>query len=66
MGQKQVVVINHCNAWHDYASFKLIGVVEEEKLEEKLLALQKELGYTDEEMQSFIDVTTVNLNELNA
>ena len=37
-----------------------------EKLEEKLLALQKELGYTDEEMQSFIDVTTVNLNELNA
>ena len=62
---KEVYVINHCNAWHEYSSFRLIGVVEEEHLEKALRKIKKAQGYTEEEMEQFIDVSCIILNELD-
>lgn len=61
----KVYVINHCNAWHDYSSFKLIGVVEENELDSALERIKKECKYDDEDMEAYIDINEVELNELD-
>lgn len=61
----KVYVINHCNEWHDYSSFRLIGVVEENELDGALEQIKKECDYNDEEMETYIDINEVELNELD-
>ena len=61
----KVYVINHCNAWHEYSSFRLIGVVEENELGGALEQIKKECKYNDEDMQAYIDINEVELNELD-
>lgn len=58
-------VINHCNEWHEYSSFRLIGVVSGDKVEESLKKIRKELNYSEEDMKDFIDVNRVELNDLD-
>lgn len=52
-----VYVISHCDQWHSYDSFRLIGVASEDNLDSVLESIQNELNYTDEEMEQYIDVT---------
>ena len=59
-----VYVLNHCDAWHSYESFRFIGVVDEEHLQECLDAIQDEMDYTEEDMEKFIDLTCVELNDV--
>lgn len=61
----QLAVIYHCNEWQEYSSFRLIGVVDYDSEYDSLQDIQKELGYTDEEMEKYIYVQYVDLNELD-
>ena len=58
-------IINHCNQWHSYDSFRLIGIVDESKLESSLRKIKKELGYDDDCMEKYVDVNEVVLNDLD-
>lgn len=61
----KVAIINHCNQWHEYSSFRLIGAVPEDDLEDTLKVIQKETEYSDEEMEDYIDVNIIDTNELD-
>ena len=61
----KVFVINHCNEWHEYSSFKFIGVVDEDNIDFTLSQIKKECDYTDEDMETYIDINEVELNELD-
>ena len=58
-------VIYHCNQWHEYSSFRLIGVVEENKLTKSLRKIQNELGYDETDMNDYIHVDEIELNDLD-
>lgn len=58
-----VYLINHCNAWHEYSSFRLIAVVSGSKLDTTLNKIKKKLKYTDEDMDTYIDIDSVELND---
>ena len=58
-------VIYHCNQWHEYGSFRLIGVVEENKLTKALRKIQNELGYDETDMNDYIHVDEIELNDLD-
>ena len=62
MTEKTVYVIFHCNQWHEYSSMRLIGVASEEGLRDVLTEIQRQLGYSDQDMDDFIHVecTTVD------
>ena len=60
-----VYIINHCNPWHEYSSFRLIGVVNENELDNALSKIKQECDYNDDDMETYIDVNKVELNELN-
>ncbi|MBQ0142038.1 MAG: hypothetical protein KBT06_04440 [Prevotellaceae bacterium] len=60
-----MVVINHCNVWHEYSSFRLIGVVEEDKVEEAIEQIKNKLNYSDEDVQNYIDCSTVEVGYLD-
>lgn len=60
----QVYIIYHCNEWQEYSSRRTIGVCEENKLVESLERIQKETGYSEEEMNTYIDFDLVTVNEL--
>ena len=59
-----LAIIYHCNQWQEYSSFRLIGVVEEGFEYDALRKIQQELKYTDDDMQTYIYVQYVDLNEL--
>ena len=58
-------VLNHCNKWHEYASFSLIGVVDEEHLNEAIEKIKAECCYTDEDIDNYIDINGIELNDLD-
>lgn len=58
-------VIYHCNQWHEYGSFRLIGVVDENHLNKALHKIQNELGYDETDMNDFIHVSDIRLNDLD-
>lgn len=60
----KVYVISHCDQWHNYNSFRLIGVASEENLPSVLDVIQSELGYTDEEMDQYIDITGTVVDDI--
>lgn len=60
----EVYVIFHCDQWHTYDSFRLIGVASEENLASVLDVIQNELGYTDEEMDQYIDITSTVVDDV--
>ena len=60
-----VYIISHCNEWQEYSSFRLIGVVGEDKLENALQHIKEELDYNDEEMETYIYCEQVELNDLS-
>lgn len=59
-----VYVISHCDQWHSYDSFRLIGVASEEKLDSVLAAIQKKCRYTDEDMEDYIDITEAWVDDI--
>lgn len=61
----KLYVINHCNAWHEYSSFNLIGVVTKTNLKRALNKIKKECNYTKEDMETYIDINEVETNELD-
>lgn len=60
-----VYIVNHCNEWHEFSSFRLIGVFDEEHLRIALNKIQEELDYSDEDMDTYIDINATELNESN-
>lgn len=58
-------VIYHCNEWQEYSSFRLIGIVDSDHLDKSLKKIKRECGYTNEEMNTYIFVEMVKLNELD-
>ena len=60
-----VYVINHCNKWHEYSGFRFIGVVDENELDNALNKIKQECDYDDNDMETYIDVNEVELNELD-
>ena len=58
-------VLYHCNQWHEYSSFRLIGVVDESACYQALKDIQEELDYTDEDMETYIHIDEMELNELD-
>lgn len=60
---KTLYVINHCNEWHEYSSFHLIGVVDENHLEKALKQIKRDCGYSKQDMQDYIDVNEILLND---
>lgn len=58
-------VINHCNEWHEYSSFRLIGVLDENHLEKALRKIKRVLCYSKKDMEDYIDVSHIELNELD-
>lgn len=58
-------IINHCDQWHTYESFRFIGVVEEGQLIDALKKIKKECGYDDDDMEKFININEVELNDLD-
>ncbi len=57
--------IYHCNEWKEYSSFRFIGSVEESELENTWRKIKKGTKYTNEEMETYIYVDKVELNELD-
>lgn len=62
---QQVVVLNHCNQWHEYSSFRLIGVVNYDEVEDVLTKIQKKLKYSDQDMVDYIDCQLVTVGDLD-
>ena len=62
---KQLYLINHCNEWHNNVSFCFIGVVDGDHLESTIQEIKKECKYTDEDIEKYIDVNLVFLNDLD-
>ncbi len=62
MAEIIVYVIFHCNQWHEYSSMRLIGVASEDGLRDVLTEIQRQLDYSDQDMDEFIHVerTTVD------
>ena len=58
-------VLFHCDEWHTYSSFRFIGVVEKEQLQNALNKIKKEQGYNDQDIKDYIHITETNLNELD-
>lgn len=58
-------VLFHCNEWHEYSSFKLIGVVDEAHLQEALLTIRTEQQYSIEDMKDYIHTEKIELNDLD-
>lgn len=58
-------VIYHCNQWQEYSSFRFIGVVDTDHLEPSLKKIKKQCGYTNEDMDKYIFVEIVALNDLD-
>lgn len=58
-------VLFHCDEWHTYASFRLIGVVDEAHKDKALKRIKREQGYSDEEMETYIHVSEIDLNDLD-
>lgn len=64
----QVYVIFHCDEWQSYSSMRLIGVATEEGLNNVLRTIQKECGYSNEDMDTYIYVkqtTTDDTSEMD-
>ena len=60
-----VYIVNHCNEWHEFSSFRLIGVFDEGHIKSALNEIQEELDYSDEDMDTYIDINATELNEAN-
>ena len=58
-------VLFHCDEWHTYSSFRFIGVVEKEQLQDALNKIKKEQGYNDQDMKDYIHITETYLNDLD-
>ena len=58
-------IFNHCDEWHSRDSFRLIGVVDEDHYDEAYDQIKNECEYSDDEMEEYIDVESVELNELD-
>ena len=65
MKQQELYVINHCDIWHTYASFRFIGVVDADNLDKALRKIKREQGYSDQDMEDYINVECVYCNELD-
>ena len=61
----KVAIINHCNEWHEYSSFKLIGIVETKDLDKALDKIKKKYKYNDEELNDYVDVEIITIGELD-
>jgi hypothetical protein len=61
----RVAILHHCNEWHEYRSFRLIGVVSETYLQKALLKVKQSLDYTDEELARFVDIEFVEINDID-
>jgi hypothetical protein len=57
-------VLFHCDEWHTYSSFRFIGVVEKEQLQDALNKIKKEQGYSDQDVKDYIHITETYLNDL--
>ena len=58
-----VYIINSCNEWHEYSSFRLITVVTESNLQKALNLIKKRWKYSDDDMEKYIDVTSTELTD---
>lgn len=61
-----VYVIFHCNQWHEYASMRLIGVTTEDKLDEVLAFIKKQLDYSDQDMVDYIHTEYTDVDDIES
>lgn len=60
----KVYVLFHCDEWHSYASYRLIGAVSENCLEDAYRKIKEECDYNDEEMETYIATEECNMDDL--
>ncbi len=60
----KVYVLFHCDEWQSYASYRLIGVVSEDCLEDAYGKIKEECNYNDEEMETYIATEECDLDDL--
>ena len=61
-----VYAIFHCNQWHEYSSMRFIGVASEDKLNDVLEEIQRQLGYSDEDMQDYIHTEYSDVDDVES
>ena len=59
-----VAVIFHCDQWQSYSSMRLIGVATQSQLPKVLRAIKKKLGYSKEDMETYIFVKECQTNDI--
>ena len=60
-----VYVVFSCNEWHEYSSYRLLGVVEADNLEGVKDFIKKEWGYSDDDFNTYIALEKCQLNKVN-
>lgn len=58
----KVLVIFHCNEWKDYSSMRLIGVTDEWNFESAKRHIKANMGYTEQDWETYIYVEERELN----
>lgn len=62
---KTLYVLFHCDEWKTWSSMRFIGVVDSEHLDKSLRKIKKEQGYSKEDMETYIYIDEVALNDLD-
>lgn len=65
MKKKKLYALFHCDEWKTYSSMRFIGVVDEEHLEKAKRKIKREQGYTKEDMETYIYIKEIDMNELD-
>lgn len=60
-----VYVIFSCNEWHEYSSYRFLGVVEASNLDGAKEFIKKEWGYSDDDFNDYIAIEQCRLNKIN-
>ena len=63
--EKSINIIYHCNEWQEYSSFRFIAAVDDDHLEKALKKIKRECQYNNDEMEKYIYVDYVIINEIN-
>ena len=65
MSNTSVCVIFSCDEHQTRSSFRLIGVVYEDSIDEALKSIKEEWDYSDEDIETYIYVEYCELNDLD-
>lgn len=60
-----VYVFFSCNKWHEYSSYRFLGVVEASNLDSAKEFIKKEQGYSDDDFNDYIAIEKCQLNKIN-